>query len=58
MRRKPICILAALLILGLFALHAEPRVALVIGNGAYQYNNKLANPVNDASDLSDRKSVV
>jgi formylglycine-generating enzyme required for sulfatase activity len=52
MRRKPICILAALLILGLFALHAEPRVALVIGNGAYQYNNKLANPVNDASDLS------
>ncbi len=33
-------------------VHAEPRVALVIGNGAYQFNAKLPNPVNDAADLS------
>ncbi len=39
-------------VLGLFTLQAEPKVALVIGNGSYQYNNRLPNPVNDAADLS------
>jgi hypothetical protein len=29
---------------------AETRVALVIGNSAYQNVNRLANPVNDAAD--------
>lgn len=32
--------------------HAEKRVALVIGNGAYQHTAKLNNPGNDAGDLS------
>jgi hypothetical protein len=31
---------------------AEKRVALVIGNSAYQYTGKLANPKNDAADMA------
>jgi uncharacterized caspase-like protein len=31
---------------------ADTRVALVIGNGAYQNANRLANPANDASDVA------
>ena len=31
---------------------AADRVALVIGNGAYQFANALPNPVNDATDIS------
>ena len=34
------------------AQQAERRVALVIGNGAYQRLPKLANPANDARDLA------
>jgi hypothetical protein len=33
--------------------HAEKRVALVIGNGAYQNAPQLPNPPNDASDVAD-----
>jgi hypothetical protein len=33
------------------AAHAEPRTALVIGNGNYSFS-KLANPTNDASDIA------
>jgi len=33
---------------------AEARVALVIGNGAYQEATSLANPVNDAKDVAAR----
>jgi formylglycine-generating enzyme required for sulfatase activity len=33
-------------------LWSEPRVALVIGNGKYQYNNLLKNPPNDAKDIA------
>ena len=32
--------------------HAEKRVALVIGNSAYQHTPKLTNPRNDANDVS------
>ena len=32
--------------------HAQKRVALVIGNSAYQHTGKLANPKNDAADVS------
>ena len=32
--------------------HAEKRVALVIGNGAYQNTAALSNPVNDADDMA------
>ena len=31
---------------------AERRVALVIGNSAYAYAGDLANPKNDATDVS------
>ena len=34
------------------AAHAQKRVALVIGNSAYQQTGKLANPKNDAIDVS------
>jgi uncharacterized caspase-like protein len=33
--------------------HAEKRVALVVGNAAYRYADKLANPVNDARGMRD-----
>jgi uncharacterized caspase-like protein len=31
---------------------AEKRVALVVGNAAYQYSARLANPTNDADDMT------
>jgi len=31
---------------------AEKRVALVVGNSAYQYAPKLTNPRNDATDIA------
>jgi formylglycine-generating enzyme required for sulfatase activity len=34
------------------AAPAERRVALVIGNAAYQYTTSLKNPVNDAQDMA------
>ena len=34
------------------AAHADRRVALVVGNSAYQHTPKLANPKNDATDVS------
>jgi uncharacterized caspase-like protein len=33
-------------------VHAQKRVALVIGNSAYRYAPELANPKNDASDVA------
>jgi uncharacterized caspase-like protein len=45
------CILAAFLIWALPA-HAERRVALVIGNSAYEHVPQLANPKNDAADMA------
>lgn len=39
----------AVLMLGVMPSHAEKRVALVIGNSAYQNVPKLPNPVNDAA---------
>jgi hypothetical protein len=35
------------------AVYAQKRVALVMGNSAYQHSGKLANPTNDASDMVD-----
>jgi hypothetical protein len=35
-----------------FAQNAEIRIALIIGNGKYQFNNTLNNPSNDASDMA------
>jgi hypothetical protein len=31
---------------------AQKRVALVIGNSAYQHTSRLVNPINDATDMS------
>jgi hypothetical protein len=33
--------------------HADRRVALVVGNGAYRHADRLANPVNDARGMRD-----
>src|SRR3954467_12537324 len=40
--------LALTIVFGIMPAHADKRVALVIGNGAYQHADKLLNPVNDA----------
>ena len=40
------------LTVGAFGAHAETRVALVIGNGAYRDVATLANPPNDARDVA------
>lgn len=44
-------------ILILFALlsnlvHADDRIALVVGNGSYKFNTTLSNPRNDATDIA------
>ena len=44
---------AVLLIAATGSAHAEKRVALVIGNSAYQHARALANPDNDAKLMSD-----
>src|SRR5215510_10203315 len=46
-----VAIIFALLIMPSRA-DAQTRVALVIGNSAYQHTSKLVNPSNDASDLA------
>src|SRR5262245_20619432 len=50
MLRAIIASLALMLVAS--AAQAEKRVALVIGNAAYQHAGTLANPANDASDLA------
>jgi uncharacterized caspase-like protein len=45
---------AGLILLGAVAAgHAEKRVALVVGNGAYRHADRLDNPVNDARGMRD-----
>lgn len=41
-----------LLLMGISAVHAEKRVALIIGNSAYAKVEKLKNPANDAKRLA------
>lgn len=43
---------AAVLFLSVVSSHAEKRVALVIGNGAYASAPRLPNPRNDAEDVA------
>jgi formylglycine-generating enzyme required for sulfatase activity len=38
--------------------HAEKRVALVVGNGAYVHADRLANPVNDARGMRDALAAL
>lgn len=55
MRRNLRCLYIMVLLVGLissFAAKAQSRVALVIGNSAYQNVPALPNPVNDANDIS------
>ena len=44
--------LLSALVLPLAAFAAEQRVALVIGNGAYEKAQRLPNPKNDAQDVA------
>ncbi len=44
--------LLALMLVGAPEAWAADRVALVIGNSAYKHHGALANPVNDAADVS------
>lgn len=45
-------LLACILGCSLTVAHGSERVALVIGNGAYQHATKLKNPANDAADMA------
>ena len=50
--KTPLCAVGLLLAAaGFAAAAAEKRVALVIGNAAYEHASRLANPVNDAADI-------
>jgi formylglycine-generating enzyme required for sulfatase activity len=46
------------LLCALAPAHAEKRVALVIGNGAYFHADKLSNPVNDARGMRDALAAL
>lgn len=48
-----VCGLWAALSVGMTDARAEKRVALVIGNGAYQNASRLANPASDANAIAD-----
>jgi uncharacterized caspase-like protein len=50
-RAKLVCAVM-LICLGVVPGHAEKRVALVIGNGAYRNSSQLPNPANDARDVA------
>jgi hypothetical protein len=53
MLRVAICVALALICSVAFSpAHAEKRVALVIGNGAYQHASSLPNPPRDAADMA------
>src|SRR5581483_2497038 len=53
MRRQALAALVALTSgIGAAPSFAENRVALVIGNGAYEHAPRLPNPANDAADVS------
>ena len=47
-----VAIVLLLLVLAPSVAQAQKRVALVIGNSAYQHTAKLANPKNDAADVA------
>ena len=53
-RWRSICALAAALLLSLAAMPslAAKRIALVVGNGAYEHTVPLDNPRNDAADMA------
>ena len=44
-------LLMSLVLLSVVA-YAQERIALVVGNAAYEHTSQLSNPVNDASDIA------
>src|SRR5215813_7779251 len=48
---RVLCVLAVA-VFGAMPASAEKRVALIIGNSAYQQAGTLANPVNDAKEMA------
>jgi len=52
MRRFTLLIVLAVVLASVVNARADRRVALVIGNAAYQNTNPLKNPVNDASAIA------
>lgn len=52
MRKALFSLAVVTALLGTTAASAETRVALVIGNGAYESKGRLPNPVNDADDVA------
>jgi uncharacterized caspase-like protein len=50
--RTTTCLAFCLLLTAAFSVHAERRVALVIGNGAYEHAPVLRNPVQDARAIA------
>ena len=55
MRKLMIAVTAGLLLQFLYTpVWASRRVALVIGNAAYEHAPGLANPLNDACDMATR----
>jgi TPR repeat protein len=53
MKRHLVCLIVLLLTSLTSSAHAEKRVALVVGNSAYQNVGRLDNPANDASLMAD-----
>jgi uncharacterized caspase-like protein len=49
---RPLLLLLFVLSAFTAPVHAETRVALVIGNGAYRQTGQLQNPKNDAQDVA------
>jgi uncharacterized caspase-like protein len=47
-------LVAGMILLGIASTSAQERVALVIGNSAYQHISPLPNPRNDAEDVSQK----
>jgi uncharacterized caspase-like protein len=45
-------VLSAAMLCAAAVAHAQGRLALVIGNGAYRHTPRLINPVNDARDIA------
>jgi TPR repeat protein len=53
MKRRLLCSILLLLVSLTSSAHAERRVALVVGNSAYQHVSPLDNPANDAALMAD-----
>lgn len=55
---RTLAVLAFAFVLFAAPVHAQKRVALVVGNAAYTHAGALANPTNDANDMADALEAV